>query len=93
PRSDQPLRLLAEFSSAFPGAWVPVVLDEDRRCFSLHWPKAISPDRSASYLQRLLGSAPWVELRNTKGTSVTRSTCWYSANGCTCDYAYGQQTR
>ncbi|CAK9072903.1 YrdC-like domain-containing protein [Durusdinium trenchii] len=92
-REDLPLRLLAEFSSAWPHAWHPVVLDEDRRSFSFHWPKAISEERSQSYFERLLEVAPWVELRNTKGTSVTRSTCWYCTGGCTCDYAYGQQTR
>lgn len=92
-RADVPLHLLAEFSSASLDRWQPVILDEERRCFSLHWPKAIPEGLSRSYFQRLLDVAPWVELRNTKGTSVTRSTCWYATGGCTCDYTYGQQTR
>ena len=55
--------------------------------------EAIEASRAQSFFRRLLDVAPWAELRNTKGTSVTRSTCWYCTGGCTCDYAYGQQTR
>ncbi|OLQ00867.1 hypothetical protein AK812_SmicGene16455 [Symbiodinium microadriaticum] len=92
-RSEAPLRLLAEYSAAAPGSWHPLVLDEDRRCFSLHWPQAISAEKSQDFFLKLLSVAPWVELLNTKGTSVTRSTCWFSSGGCTCDYAYGRETR
>jgi len=92
-RSEAPLRLLAEYSAAAPGSWHPLVLDEDRRCFSLHWPQAISAEKSQDFFLKLLAVAPWVELLNTKGTSVTRSTCWFSSGGCTCDYAYGRETR
>ncbi|CAE7034215.1 yciO [Symbiodinium sp. CCMP2592] len=74
-------------------SWHPLVLDEDRRCFSLHWPQAISAEKSQDFFLKLLAVAPWVELLNTKGTSVTRSTCWFSSGGCTCDYAYGRETR
>eukprot|EP00930_Biecheleria_cincta_P015609 TRINITY_DN12958_c0_g1_i3.p1 TRINITY_DN12958_c0_g1~~TRINITY_DN12958_c0_g1_i3.p1 ORF type:complete len:746 (+),score=150.22 TRINITY_DN12958_c0_g1_i3:41-2278(+) len=92
-RREKPLRLLYEYSAAESATWRPLVLDEDRRCFGFLWPKAISAERSADYLKRLLDLAPWVDLQNTKGTGVTRATCWYSWGGCTCDYTYGKDTR
>lgn len=89
----RPLELLPELSSAPEGAWRPLVLDEDRRCYAFIWPRAVPRERSDHFLTQLLETAPWVELRNTKGTSVTRSTCWHTRGGCTCDYTYGKDTR
>jgi len=91
-RHEKPLELLYCLSAA-PALWRPLVIDEDRRCYSFLWPRAISSEESQSFFERLLVGAPWVELRNTKGTSVTRSTCWYTCGGCTCEYTYGKGTR
>nr|ARD09183.1 eukaryotic translation initiation factor 4E-3b [Amphidinium carterae] len=87
------LELLYERSALPAEAWRPVVIDEDWRCFSFLAPKAISADRTEYFRTRLLQTAPWVELKNTKGTSVTRSTCWYARGGCTCTYTYGRDLR
>jgi len=92
-RWERPLDLLLEHSAAPAGTWRPLVLDEDRRCYAFLWPRAISSEQTEDYLRRLMRVAPWVELWNTKGTSVTRSTCWYVRGGCTCDYTYGKDTR
>lgn len=93
PRSHRPLELLYEKSSAPMGVWRPIVVDEDWRCFSFIWPRALSSELSAQYKERILKTAPWVELKNTKGTSVTRLTCWYTRGGCNCDYTYGREIR
>jgi len=88
----QPLELLHELSSA-PQAWRPLVIDEDWRCFASIWPKAVDQEHSRRFFERLLHTAPWVELWNQKGTSVTRSTCWYVHGECTCAYTYGRDLR
>mmetsp|Transcript_67311 Transcript_67311/g.161371 ORF Transcript_67311/g.161371 Transcript_67311/m.161371 type:complete len:876 (-) Transcript_67311:58-2685(-) len=92
-RRDSPLELLYQRSSLPAESWRPVIVDEDWRCFSFLAPKAVTPDRSQYFKNRLLETAPWVELKNTKGTSVTRSTCWYARGGCTCTYTYGRDLR
>eukprot|EP00746_Dinoflagellata_sp_MGD_P057114 gnl/MRDRNA2_/MRDRNA2_24614_c0_seq1.p1 gnl/MRDRNA2_/MRDRNA2_24614_c0~~gnl/MRDRNA2_/MRDRNA2_24614_c0_seq1.p1 ORF type:complete len:452 (-),score=63.11 gnl/MRDRNA2_/MRDRNA2_24614_c0_seq1:373-1728(-) len=65
-----------------------IVWDESRRCFAFHWHGLLSKDITAKLYDELLGTAPWEELKNKKG-QVTRSTCWYTRGGCTCDYTYG----
>lgn len=92
-RHERPLELLQERSRAPPGTWRPLIVDEDWRCFSFLWPRALSPDVTKRFLDRLLATAPWEDLKNKKGTSVCRCTCWYARDGCTCDYTYGQDTR
>lgn len=92
-RLDEPLDLLPELSAAPSNTWRPLVFDEDRRCFSFLWPAAVSKELAARFYEQLLSAAPWVPLMNTKGTSVTRSTCWHTQGQCTCDYTYGRDTR
>eukprot|EP00929_Paragymnodinium_shiwhaense_P073945 TRINITY_DN37801_c0_g1_i1.p1 TRINITY_DN37801_c0_g1~~TRINITY_DN37801_c0_g1_i1.p1 ORF type:complete len:975 (+),score=205.83 TRINITY_DN37801_c0_g1_i1:169-3093(+) len=92
-RSERHLEFLHEKSSASPDAWATIVADEDWRCFSYHWPKAFSEEESQRYLERLIKTAPWMELKNPKGTAVTRCSCWYASNGCQCQYTYGNGLR
>jgi len=92
-RLQRPLRLLHEWSAASAGAWRPLVIDEDRRCFVFSWPRALREELRQPLFDRLLKHAPWVELRNTRGTSTTRCTCWYARAGCTCHYTYGRDVR
>eukprot|EP00928_Gymnodinium_smaydae_P029651 TRINITY_DN22273_c0_g4_i1.p1 TRINITY_DN22273_c0_g4~~TRINITY_DN22273_c0_g4_i1.p1 ORF type:complete len:695 (+),score=140.09 TRINITY_DN22273_c0_g4_i1:89-2173(+) len=94
-RSERPLGLVRELSAACAPAdvWRPLVIDEDRRCYSFLWPRALDEATSKDFLERLLAVAPWEELQNTKGTAVTRSTCWFARGGCRCHYTYGRGTR
>ena len=42
------------------------------------------PSGGVLFYGPLMTIAPWAELKNTKGTAVTRCTCWYARGGCTC---------
>ncbi|CAK0855851.1 unnamed protein product [Prorocentrum cordatum] len=86
--TEQPLRLIGRLANDGPSS-TTLLWDESRRCFAFHWPGILAAvAERRGFFDALLSTAPWRELVGFNG-EVTRSTCWYVREPCTCDYTYG----
>lgn len=84
----RPIDFLYDKSVA-PSDWKCLLWDERWRCFSFYLPKAFPSKLSARFLKELKESGPWLDIRNKAGTRISRRTCWYVRDNCTCHYTYG----
>merc|ERR1719428_205326 len=70
------------------GEWEQVVADPMRRCW-LHFKKSLWSEALLNReLEIIMRNTQWTKLLNREG-KVTRSTAWFVADNCACNYAYG----